>query len=87
MSQINGKPFIRYTVPGHPHQSVWIPAGQPAPAGHRADREGVSWAAVIVALLAVLVLAGAIIGAAAWIGHTMAEQSVPAASTAAVSDG
>lgn len=72
----NGQPYIRYYRPGDPASSTWIPAGQPAPGGHRADREGPSWAAGIVAVLTVLILSAVIIGAAALVGRRMAETGV-----------
>lgn len=73
----DGQPFVRYSVPGYPHKSVWIPADQAGPIGHRRDREGPSWAAGIVAILSVLILSSVIICAAIMLGDRMAQYGVP----------
>lgn len=80
----NGQPYVRYSVPGHPHKSTWIAADQPAPAGHRRDREGPNLTALIVSLGSVLLLSACIIGAAALVGKRMAEYGVPRPSASIV---
>jgi hypothetical protein len=73
----NGQPYIRYHSPGRPDQSTWIPAGKPAPAGHRADREPPAWARWLIVVLIVALSTTAIVAFAAWWGSEMAERSRP----------